>query len=369
MNIVYVLGAGCSVDDGAPVLNNFFDVAFNKIFSNVENEYESSFRNVSDSRERLLADSNVEEFFSYIDMLLELHTWLSDEDIIDIGQKGYDHPLKKKDLIKLRKDLLIVISVTLKNSLIDSSGQSYHFLRGKIDPADCVICMNWDLLMDSTFRFIDFEEGSLLVNYGFDFHEIKIDDNLKLNSVKLATRNETPLLKLHGSLNWCFCEKCEKAYFVYGQKIAPLLFMELKQICCPQCSEEKGIQIGLKPLMIPPTFSKTDARDIKNSIFSKIWLSAWKELVKCEKIIIIGYSFPDADMNFRLILRQAIQQHRVNNKIPVEIVDFKTSVSEQLEFENHYRKVFKGLERYVNITFQNIGFKRYIQRAPVSIPP
>lgn len=104
-NVVFILGAGCSQEDGAPLINNFFKVAFsNKIKKELTDEEKESFKDLREFRERHLPNSNIEEFFSFIDLQSTINT--IHLDMSEINNK--------------RNLLIHLISRTIQISLIGS---------------------------------------------------------------------------------------------------------------------------------------------------------------------------------------------------------------------------------------------------------
>lgn len=67
----------------------------------------------------------------------------------------------------------------------------------------------------------------------------------------------------------------------------------------------------LEPFLITPTFTKV----FDNTHIQMIWHNAHVELSEADKIVFIGYSFPEADYHFRTLLRKA-----VNPNVSIEVV-------------------------------------------------
>jgi hypothetical protein len=54
------------------------------------------------------------------------------------------------------------------------------------------------------------------------------------------------------------------------------------------------------PIIIPPTYFKA----LSNLYLRQIWHAAEQTLLKCDRIIFCGYSFPDADVHVRYLLKR-----------------------------------------------------------------
>ena len=103
------------------------------------------------------------------------------------------------------------------------------------------------------------------------------------------------LLKLHGSLNWLFCPRCNSLSLFPHHKVAADLPGGPWRFRCQACH---GLQVSI---IIPPTFYKV----MSNFYLQQIWKRAEGELMKADRIVFCGYSFPDADMHVKYLLKRA----------------------------------------------------------------
>src|SRR5262249_52517049 len=107
------------------------------------------------------------------------------------------------------------------------------------------------------------------------------------------------LLKLHGSLNWLYCRTClrlelgESAARRYAKIVGQLVDQDdLKTSftpdghLCPTCDEK------MCPLLIAPTHLK----DYRNPHLAQVWYEAESVLREATRVIFIGYSLPDDDV-------------------------------------------------------------------------
>ena len=116
-----------------------------------------------------------------------------------------------------------------------------------------------------------------------------------------------PLLKLHGSMNWATCNKCQQVVpwhlkdylnefrfnfaFDIPQSVILNVGSNLKYF------QHCGITDNKKPFIVPPTWNKTDHHEA----IRVIWECAAKELSDAENIFLIGYSLPETDAFFRTL--------------------------------------------------------------------
>lgn len=124
-----------------------------------------------------------------------------------------------------------------------------------------------------------------------------------------------PLLKLHGSLNWFIYSG---AMIVEGAETLHNADREGKTIIQkhhydsylpPQDNLEY-----LEPLIITPVLNKPGLR---HPLISKVWDRARKELGDCQKLVIVGYSFPTTDFHVRRLFREVFADHSLDELVVV----------------------------------------------------
>ncbi len=147
------------------------------------------------------------------------------------------------------------------------------------------ITFNYDLVLDLSLGF---------VGYTYDYC---------LDDAKTTAR--FPLLKLHGSVSWGVCTKCENKIIsldLKSIKANPLMSDDdiqvdiidlLAKLKCPQCQQP----LQGPPVLVPPTWNKTEYQ----SHLAKVWRRAAVELGKADNIIVIGYSMPKTDSFFHYL--------------------------------------------------------------------
>jgi hypothetical protein len=117
------------------------------------------------------------------------------------------------------------------------------------------------------------------------------------DSVYLDTTdsNSVLLCKLHGSLNWYSDSKIEGRLMVENGGYRKRLLEPQAELFLPQISP---LEPPSEPIIVPPTFFKMQT----DSWFQDIWSSAGEMLRKADKLVFIGYSFPDSDVYMRYFL-------------------------------------------------------------------
>ena len=84
---------------------------------------------------------------------------------------------------------------------------------------------------------------------------------------------------------------------------------------------------------------------VEQPILRLIWTRAYEELEKAEKVVFMGYSFPETDMAARFLFSEAIQKGCL-----IEVVNYVDEKIGNDEANKHkeairatYRKVFPGI--------------------------
>jgi hypothetical protein len=109
------------------------------------------------------------------------------------------------------------------------------------------------------------------------------------------------LRKLHGSLNW---------YATSDDSIgatlrrAPVLSSFLVPRQYAERQRERELP-GRAPFLVPP--STTKSTFYRNPIMREIWRGAFRDLCRADRISLLGYSLPSADLVFNGLLHEAFQ--------------------------------------------------------------
>jgi hypothetical protein len=125
------------------------------------------------------------------------------------------------------------------------------------------------------------------------------------------------VVKMHGSINWLYCDSCRRSFWFPATKsseIAKQLLsdseweqIDPKRVRHPQwlCRYCENVPLGTRLA----TFSFRKALDFPQ--FHQSWLAAESILRTAERWIFIGYSLPEADYEFKYLLKR-VQISRAN---------------------------------------------------------
>ena len=343
--IVYLLGAGFSVEANAPSQEKLVS----KIFETHKNN------------PTVFKPKKIDEFKRFLNTTLNIPEDLQEtiplEDIFTPLDSCIANNISFKNLnvdtLKQKRQLIFeLIGLTLQK-ILDDSDKNYindfakylvckskerirHNYRNS-DPVS-VISTNWDILLDNSIHN-EIQRSSELgvVDYCCYVSSYnKHDDTVKPGLEILGKGGyNVKLLKLHGSLNWLQCPKCQRIYVDFNAKIAMNPFANIDSPRCRHCDDNFGKynSHNLNANLIMPTFLK----DLSNPQYKIIWQNAGIELSEAKKIVFIGYSLPQADFEMRQLLSRM-----VDKKTEIEVVNWKDP-SEPKVYDNlinNYKQFF-----------------------------
>jgi NAD-dependent SIR2 family protein deacetylase len=102
------------------------------------------------------------------------------------------------------------------------------------------------------------------------------------------------LYKVHGSLNWLFCPTCNTVTLTPKDKGIIRLITDFQNSFCRSCESV------IVPIIVPPTYFK----DTSNVFLTLVWHRAEQALREVDHIAFCGYSFPDADIHIKYLLKR-----------------------------------------------------------------
>jgi hypothetical protein len=204
-----------------------------------------------------------------------------------------------------------LVALVIAEALRGPPCSKHALLAARIQEADVVINMNYDLLLDNAL----YGAGKLVdsgYNVRFDYTLTQAGwerTNDKISGI--------PLLKLHGSLNWVRCERCGRNLLLRGQKSTMETWGTLhkSRLKCPKC--DAGAFTGLQRIMIPPAGTKTfNDPDVRY-----LWLGTPSRCDGVEKIVVIGYRFSETDSELEMLFRTMVKDKLLKRDTPITIVN------------------------------------------------
>lgn len=341
MKTAIFLGAGASKADGAPlqseILHEYFssdefDTKANAMDKEMEDYFKAMFDLDVHNIDSVPVFPKFEEAIGMLDLAKERGEAFRafSNDVASLHSEKID---------KLRLFFVILMAKIIEKKVRE---ENYHkTLVGNLIDSGLIddtifVSTNYDLLMDNA---LDFLIGENQINYGIS----QLDEEYK----KHAGDKTVDFLKIHGSLDWLYCPICNKIernkIFSNKEKIKE----KVEGLRCDKCG---GLTV---PIMVPPTYYK----EMDNIYLSTIWHLVEQKLLGADHIIFCGYSFPNADMHIKYLLKR-VQVNR-NPEYPLKITvinDFKGKDQFKKNTEaNRYLRFFGKNVTYLDMSFEEFA--------------
>ena len=196
------------------------------------------------------------------------------------------------------------------------------------------ISTNYDVLIDQALS-----HSGACIDYGIDFTK-----NIKGGQV-LSKHSSTLLVtlyKVHGSLNWSYCPTCNSLILINGEPGISKILTVSEQVRCRKCH---SVRI---PVIVPPTYYK----DMSNSFINIVWHKTEMSLNDIEHVVFCGYSFPDADMHIKYLIKR-IQTNRTKRLKITVINNYPGKKPDKIAEEKERYMRFLGKDIwYTNNSFE-----------------
>ena len=264
----------------------------------------------------------------------------------DDGFRGFEGNLSPQQwgatLRNVRTNFVFLIALILDKKLEQSKG--HHRLlvenlraNGILDKC-AFVSFNYDILIDNA---LDGYYTDHFWDYGIGF------DNIGGQGNHAGELTPTSLLKLHGSLNWLYCSTCRSVTLTRYEKGVVDVLINPAQGRCQKCG---ALRV---PVIVPPTYFKV----LSNIFIQIVWYKAEQILNNCRAWVFCGYSFPDADMHVKYLLKRV----QVNSK-PPKIVVVNWHKDKELraadEEEKRYRRFFGAASQ---LEYEKISFDEFAE--------
>ena len=348
---VIFLGAGASAAEGAPLQNALFRNYFESIRSS--GPYEPT-RHM---------DRELVTFF-YIMFGIDVDYG----DLSKINFPTFEEALGILDLAEIRREsfkdfglqtsasnsgrighirqyLVLAMAKVIAAGLLKSKSVHKTLVKNLSDKnllsSTSFISTNYDISIDNalaTYKNCKFGET---VNYGVDFA------NYEQGGWAKPKLDATKLLKIHGSLNWLYCPACNDLKITPFKKGMTRIIDNPGETLCKSCESP------MSPVVIPPTFYK----DMSNVFLSTVWNRAEAALRKADQVVFCGYSFPDADMHIKYLLKRAETNRRMKDPLQFKIINHypgKDKAQAKAE-ELRYKRFLNGYVNFTDVSFEEFA--------------
>jgi NAD-dependent SIR2 family protein deacetylase len=311
MTTAIFLGAGASAAEGAPVQSDLFYEYFRAPRRRTEP------RRSSHLLENAVRQMNA-ELATFFDQMFGVDvfdtgnlrtalfpTFEEALGILDLAERRKES-LKDFDLenmatnsnrIRFVRQYLVMLMATVLHDKLKTSGTMHRTLAAKLHGAGRIretvfITTNYDILIDNALTKL--HTDGVLLDYGIDFTNFdQVDDWRRPDD------SAVKLYKIHGSLNWLFCPTCNTVTLTPKEKGIIVLITDFQKSRCPSCGSV------IVPIVVPPTYFK----DMSNLFLSVVWHKAEQALRRIDHVVFCGYSFPDADIHIKYLIKR-VQTNR-----------------------------------------------------------
>lgn len=208
------------------------------------------------------------------------------------------------------QDTLQVLFGLLSSTMLPAQPNAAHeaiSTYAKSKPGTVIVTTNYDCCMDLALgdEAKDFE-------YALDFS----------NAPRMVTApGLTQLIKLHGSLNWFYCETCQKIQRTDIRRTVKNFLEDVEPYpiiaICKDCGGQR------RGLLVPPLAMKFDVAPPLMPLTGK----AANAFEKADIIVVVGYSFADADLHITRMISKSLQRKSTQR---VAILDPDRGIAEKL---------------------------------------
>jgi len=252
--------------------------------------------------------------------------------------KGYD----QEKINKTRNALIFLIADRLDNRKLREINHKKMIEGLKSEnrlKETAFISLNYDILIDNAI--IDHE---LYIDYGIKFINYKTPQDAEKSVL---------LLKPHGSLNWLYCPACNHLELFPRENCSIKLFFHdpvTRDIHKENC---KNCGTPMKFVIIPMTYYK----EMSNPFIQQIFLKADEILRQADKIFICGYSFPDADIHIKYLLKRA---ERFKGETPEIYVINNHPYKTEQEKKDEEQRIIRFFKNKDKIDYTNKSFEDFV---------
>lgn len=319
--IVFLLGAGASFDSGVPLIDGLLDNLVQQARRTQDEEFTQLLikcqRDEDIDIEDLLTAVYLSEFaVSEPNTLGLLQSFLfSNNNTFSPGEEQLSNPPETDATsISFIQNTIETLFGSIASEMIPKDPNPTHeSIREMVKEQEnvSIITTNYDYCLDEA-----------LLNH--------VSVNTVVNNIGDGEEeSDVDVFKIHGSINWTYCDNCQEMDGVSPEKVKEKFDSETESLdypvigLCPTCKGER------RPLLVPPTSFKF----VQYPPLIDIRKGAKQKLQNADYIVPVGYSFSDADAYIYKLVWGAM---RKNDGSKMVVVDPNEDVAEKLstKFKN-----------------------------------
>jgi len=247
-----------------------------------------------DNIEDLLTAAQLSEFCTRNPPVLRLVDFLiyrREPQLEDAPYRRFRELAADLSAVAFLQDTLQMLFGLLSSRMLPAQPNEGHtaiakYVRNKPDSA--IITTNYDCCMD-----LALQRNEAKFSYLVDF--ANRSDGSRTNGAAAA------LIKLHGSLNWFYCETCQQVHLIDIERtVKEYLSDEGCYSVIASCKDCGGQRRGL---LVPPLAIKFDVAPPLTPLMER----AQDCFNKADVIVVVGFSFAEADMYISRMLTKSMQ--------------------------------------------------------------
>lgn len=350
-DIVFIMGAGASRPDGVPLQRDILPQIISGEIEDIENT-EIGKVVIEFIKDNFEFDSrtgqypHLEAVFGFIDYFIQQNESLNAK--------------YTNEKIRNIKEYLIKILHYIVNLQTDKNSHYYHqFWKAVVEnvPNSSIITLNYDTLLEQAFEFLF--KDNFYIDYCIPLMNYEKLPNLSQFNFWINPRepvlvdesvNPTPfkIIKLHGSLNWKYCNCCNQTLLTPWDRSIDLNRGKFLGYTYPDKQEYEfkcpidGTEF--QTLIMPPSYVKV----LFHPIISQLLSEASREIRNTRKIVFIGYSLSNSDLHIKALLKK-----QITPTIEVVVVNPKRKESLELNYKSlsqNIRFIYSSFEEMLQET-------------------
>ena len=319
-NVIFLLGAGASKPSPSdiPTVVELLPELLNRA-RRLDREQVTNLADFCDTRgidniEDLLTAVQISAFCSRNPRILSLVEFqLFGEEAVNRARRPrLSRPIRADvSSIAYMQDTLQVLFGLLSNLMLPAKPNSGHqaiveYLTNR--PSTPIVTTNYDCCIDLALI-----NNDVPFSYVMDFANPDVLTN--------SSDPVCPLIKLHGSLNWFYCETCQEVRLIdISQTVGDYTNQRGEYPIISVCNACGGQRRGL---LVPPHAMKFDVAPPLQPLIA----SAASYFENATLIVVVGFSFADADLYISRMLIKAMQ---ASTKTKMVIIDPESAVTDKI---------------------------------------
>ncbi len=262
----------------------------------------------------------------------------------------------REELTEIRRHLIASIGQVIARSIEGGRGRvATRFARLLGDSSSAIISTNYDIVMDNALL----ERQPQNINYGVPIRQAvhrvtgllagRFDEMHHFRPIpggqEAVVRGGIPLMKLNGSLNWLYCPRCDEVDITLHPKEGAVVILDEPEL--GRCGRAECTS-PYEPVLVGPSLEQR----YEHRVLRDIWSRAEQALDAAERLVLIGYSLPDADYLIRAMLARTFAYR----SRAVTVVTMARSAAGDAQLVQRYRRVFS------ECTVDFSGFAHFVER-------